>query len=143
MTDAFGVESRTRVVKRAVKSVASRRFSPSYGVHQGLIPDPNWPPTQFPTDSVAMQRKDRRVACALKLELDGRRVEVTGDLSKGGAMLMLPKRLKSNLLTVEVRGVAAQVAIVSVSARGNALAHHGRFVDAAAGARLWKALIAA
>jgi hypothetical protein len=143
MSDAFGVESHTSVMKRSVKSVESKRFSPSYGVHQGLIPDPNWPPAHFPDNNVAMQRKDRRVSCRFTLDLDGRRAEVLGDVSKGGVMFLLPVRVPATIVAIEVRGVRAQVTILSASQHGAELSHHARYIDAAEGARVWQALLKA
>lgn len=143
MSDAFGVESHTRVSRRATKSTEAARFSPSFGVHHGLIPDPNWPPAQFPDNSVAMQRRDRRVVCDLTVDIDGRREVVRGDLSKGGAMFLLAGRSVSNVAVVEVRGVRAEVSIVAVSTRGASVAHHAHFTDAKQGLQLWLALISA
>jgi hypothetical protein len=143
MADAFGVESHTRVTKRTAKSQESGRFSPSFGVHHGLIPDPNWPPAHFPDNSVAMQRKHRRVVCDFMLELAGRRVEVHGDVSKGGVMFLAPSAVTATTGVVEVRGVRAEVTILTSNPRGTEFAHHAQFVDAGLGARVWKALISA
>jgi hypothetical protein len=132
---------RVRIFTRRVKKKVGDAFSPSFGVHNGLIPDPNWPPAEFPKDSVAMQRKHRRIACEVVVEVDGRRTAVPGDLSAGGAMFLLPLRAASDLVTIEVRGVRAEAKILSVSKKGAQVAHHAQFVDAASAKALWAKLL--
>ncbi len=132
---------RVRIFTRRVKKTVGEKFSPSFGVHNGLIPDPNWPPAEFPKGSVAMQRKFRRVECTVMVEVDGRRVSVPGDLSAGGAMFVLPQRAANDVVTIEVRGVRAQAKVLSVSTKGTQVAHHAQFVDAAAAKALWAKLM--
>lgn len=141
MYDAHDRSNLRKVITRRAKSSVTEKFSPSFGVHQGMIPDPNWPPAEFPEGNVAMQRKDRRVACGFTLEVDGKRSEVTGDLSRGGAMFLLPARVAVQVVIIEVRGVRAEARVLSTSERNNQVAHHAQFIDADAAKALWKKLM--
>lgn len=142
MYDAFGSGSpRERVLRRRARHDEAEKFSPSFGVHKGLIPDPNWPPAQFPEDNVAMQRRFRRVRCELVVHAEGLRRKVTGDLSQGGAMVVLPYLLVADLVTIEVNGKAAEARILSSTSRGPLFAHHAQFIDETAGRAVWKELV--
>lgn len=143
MYDAFGNGARLRYLNRRTRKDEVKKFSPSFGVHAGLIPDPNWPPVQFPDNSVAMQRKHRRVACTFSLEVEGKKTVVNGDLSVGGAMFLLTKKLASPEVVIEIRGQSALARVLSSNTRGQGVAHHAQFIDPEDGARVWKALTAA
>jgi len=118
-----------------------RKFSPSFGVHKGLIPDPNWPPVEFPEDNVAMQRRFRRVRCDLVLHAEGLRRRVPGDLSKGGAMVLLPQMLTIPVVTIELNGKQAEAQVLSATPVGPLFAHHVQFIDEASGHAVWRELI--
>jgi len=143
MYDAFGNGARLRYLNRRTRKDEVTKFSPSFGVHAGLIPDPNWPPVQFPDNSVAMQRKHRRVACTFSLQVDGKKTVVNGDVSVGGAMFLLATSLAAPEVTIEIRGHSALARILSSNIRGQAVAHHAQFVDPEEGAKVWKALTSA
>jgi hypothetical protein len=141
MYDAHDRSTLRKVISRKARSSPAEKFSPSFGVHQGMIPDPNWPPAEFPEGNVAMQRKDRRVTCSFTLEVDGRRREVTGDLSRGGAMFLLPARAAVQVVMIELRGVRAEAQVLSTNARNNQVAHHAQFIDPEAAKAVWKKLL--
>jgi hypothetical protein len=142
MYDAFGSGGRPdRVLRRRVHDKESRKFSPSFGVHAGLIPDPNWPPVQFPEDNVAMQRKYRRVRCELILEAEGLRRRVPGDLSQGGAMVLLAHELSTGVVTIEFSGRRAEARVLSSTPHGPMFAHHAQFLDENAGRAVWRELV--
>jgi len=142
MYDAFGSGSRPdRVLRRKVRDDELHRFSPSFGVHRGYIPDPNWPPVQFPDDTLAMQRRFRRVRCELVVEAEGLRRRVPGDLSQGGAMVLLAERLVAPIITIELNGRRAEACVLSATPQGMLLAHHAQFLDEALGRAVWRELI--
>jgi hypothetical protein len=143
MYDAFGNGVRLRYLNRRTRKDEVKKFSPSFGVHAGLIPDPNWPPVQFPDNSVAMQRKHRRVACSFSLEVGGKKTTVQGDVSVGGAMFLLDKPLSVTEVAVEIRGQVARARVLSLNTRGPSVAHHAQFLDPEQGAKVWKALTSA
>jgi hypothetical protein len=143
MYDAFGNGARLRYLNRRTKKDEVHRFSPSFGVHEGLIPDPNWPPVQFPDNSVAMQRKYRRVACSFSLEVEGKKRTVHGDVSEGGAMFLLDAPLGVSEVVVEVRGQAALARVLTSNAKGPEVAYHAQFLDPEQGAKVWRALTSA
>jgi hypothetical protein len=143
MYDAFGNGARLRYLNRRTRKDEVKKFSPSFGVHLGLIPDPNWPPVQFPDNSVAMQRKHRRVACSFSLDIQGKKSAVQGDVSVGGVLFLWPEQLTVTEVIVEIRGQAALARVLSSNQRGAVIAHHAQFVDPAEGAKVWKALTSA
>jgi hypothetical protein len=143
MYDAFGNGARLRYLNRRTRKDEVKKFSPSFGVHVGLIPDPNWPPVQFPDNSVAMQRKHRRVACTFSLQVEGKKSTVSGDVSVGGVMFLWPQKLGVTEVIVEVRGVSALAKVLSSNQRAEVIAHHAQFVDPVEGAKVWKALTSA
>ncbi|MBL8910757.1 MAG: PilZ domain-containing protein [Archangium sp.] len=128
------------VSKRSTKSTAAGKFSPSFGVRRGLIKDPNWPPAQFPEHGTAASRRFRRVDTKFIISVRGEEAEVKGDVSEGGAMFLLDRRLDAKTVHVMVGGKAARAEILSCSKKGNAYAHHCRFTSADEAQPVWAAV---
>ncbi len=138
MHDAFTrAASRDTLSHRKLKDKNAYRFSPSYGVHKGMIPDPNWPPARFPEDSTAMARVHRRVPARFKVESDGKVYEVKGDMSKGGAMFMLPTKLDVQTVEVRLGDLAARAQLLAAHEKGAEVSHHVRFLDEGEATALW------
>ena len=141
MYDAFGSGSRPdRVLRRRAHHREVEKFSPSFGVHAGLIPDPNWPPVIIPPDSTAMKRRFRRVRCELVVEVDGSRRRAPGDLSQGGAMVLLEAPLTAAVIGIEFDGMRADARVLSATPEGLLYAHHVQFIDEEAGRAVWRRL---
>lgn len=141
MDNAFTKASSVSAVsRRRVRSRASEKFSPSFGVHRGLIRDPNWPPAELPEGGSAASRRFRRVEARFDVELRGESVTVVGDVSRGGAMFLLDRRVETKVVDVLVGGRAARAEVLSVSRKGDLYAHHCRFVDAAESMPVWRAV---
>ncbi len=126
------------VARRRVRSKASAKFSPSFGVHRGLIKDPNWPPAEFPEHGTAASRRFRRVETAFDVGLRGESVTVVGDVSQGGAMFLLGRRVETKVVDIMVQGVSARAEVLSTSKKGALWAHHCRFLDAAESMPVWQ-----
>lgn len=138
MYDAFSKAATVSpAAHRKLKKSNSAKFSPSYGVHRGLIKDPNWPPAEFPETGTAMSRRNRRVVAKFNVMVDGAPVSVEGDLSLGGAMFTMPTRLGAKSVVLELGGYKAQAEVLSASKKGNTFAHHCRFVDVNESRPLW------
>lgn len=116
---------------RKVKKHSNAAFSPSWGVHKGLIRDPNWPPAQFPEAGTAAARRSRRIACDFQVLIGQQSLNVHGDISKGGAMFILTERLPVSSVVVSYKGHRATAEVISHTTRGNQTAHHLRFVASA------------
>jgi hypothetical protein len=141
MYDAFDKSRGRRLTSRKLKTKAADRFSPSYGVHKGKIPDPNWPPPEFPEEGLAMQRKGRRIVCDFTVVSGAKKYKVHGDLSKGGALFYLPDLIASSDVTIELKDAKATAVVLGTSKVAKGVAHHARFTDEAEGAKVWEALI--
>lgn len=128
------------VINRSGRSTASGKFSPSFGVHRGLIKDPNWPPAQFPEHGTAASRRFRRVETKFVISVRGEELEVKGDVSEGGAMFLLDRRLEVKALHVVVGGKAARAEVLSCSKKGNLFAHHCRFTSVDEAQPVWAAV---
>jgi hypothetical protein len=118
-------------VHRKLKKHSNAQFSPSWGVHKGLIRDPNWPPAQFPTAGTAAARRSRRIACDFQVQVGGKTLNVHGDISRGGAMFTLAERLSATQVLVSYKGRSAAAEVISHTTRGAQTAHHLRFVASA------------
>ena len=141
MSDVFTkANSVGSVINRKGHSTASGKFSPSFGVRRGLIKDPNWPPAQFPEHGTAASRRFRRVELSFDVELRGESVSVRGDVSQGGAMFLLDRRVETKHVDIVVKGKAARAEVLSTSKKGNAFAHHCRFIDASESMPVWEAV---
>lgn len=141
MTDVFTKSSSVgTVIHRQGRSTASGKFSPSFGVHRGLIKDPNWPPAQFPEHGTAAARRFRRVELAFEVELRGETANVKGDVSEGGAMFLFERQVETRHVDIVVKGKAARAEVLSTSKRGTAFAHHCRFIDASEALPVWEAV---
>jgi hypothetical protein len=125
--------------RRKLKTTAAAKFSPSFGVHRGFIRDPNWPPPVMPENSHANARRHLRVAANFTVVLDGLPARVTGDLSRGGAMFLLPRDTGTREVLVQVGVHAARLKVLGVSDRAGQAAYHGQFLDRAESAPLWAA----
>ncbi|MFZ5440837.1 MAG: PilZ domain-containing protein [Myxococcota bacterium] len=141
MHDAFTKSASVKsVLNRPVHKKAAEKFSPSFGVHRGLIKDPNWPPAAFPEHGTAASRRFRRVELPFEISLRGEVMAVTGDISEGGAMFLLDHRLDAKHVDVVFKGHQARVEVLSTSKKGARFAHHCRFLDVAEVAPLWAAV---
>jgi hypothetical protein len=141
MSDVFTKSgSVSSVITRKGHSTASGKFSPSFGVHRGLIKDPNWPPAQFPEHGSAASRRFRRVELSFNVELRGEAHRVHGDLSEGGAMFLLDRKVETKHVDIVVNGLAARAEVLSASKKGASFAHHCRFIDSAEALPVWEAV---
>jgi hypothetical protein len=145
MSDVFTKSSSVgSVIHRQGRSTAAGKFSPSFGVRRGLIKDPNWPPAQFPEHGSAASRRFRRVESIFDIAItrgqDSESIEVKGDVSEGGAMFLLNRRLDAKHIDVVVKGHAAKAEVLSTSKKGNAFAHHCRFLDVTQSRPVWEAI---
>lgn len=139
MHDAFSkANSVSSVIKRNGRSTASGKFSPSFGVHRGLIKDPNWPPAQFPEHGTAASRRFRRIDTTFVVATRGEELTVKGDISEGGAMFLLDRKVDTRVVDVMVKGKAARAEVLSTSKKGTLFAHHCRFLDAAESMPVWQ-----
>lgn len=128
------------VINRKSRPEPTKKFSPSFAVHHGLIQDPNWPPAEFPESGNAAARRSRRVEANFEVEMRGERHQVHGDLSDGGAMFVLNHKVDTRVVDIVFNGRAARVEVLSISPRGADFSHHCRFVDAGEAQPLWDAL---
>ena len=141
MTDVFTKSGSVgSVIHRQGQSTASGKFSPSFGVRRGLIKDPNWPPAHFPEHGTAASRRFRRVESTFDLSFRGEQIEVKGDVSQGGAMFVLNRRLDTKQIEIVVKGHKAKAEVLSTSKKGNAFAHHCRFLDVSESGPVWEAV---
>lgn len=142
MSDVFTKStSIASVINRKGHSTASGKFSPSFGVHQGLIKDPNWPPAEFPDHGgSAASRRFRRVETSFKVELADETLTVRGDVSEGGVMFLLDRRVEQKHVKIIVKGRPARAELLSASKKGASFAHHCRFLDSAEALPVWEAV---
>lgn len=141
MSDVFTkAGSVSSVINRKGHSTASGKFSPSFGVHRGLIKDPNWPPAEFPEHGTAASRRFRRVEMQFGVELRGEAHQVRGDVSEGGVMFLLDRKVETKHVDIIVKGLAARAEVLSASKKGTAFAHHCRFIDSAEALPVWEAV---
>jgi hypothetical protein len=135
----FSSAATNSAIHRKTRTSSSEKFSPSYGVHKGYIPDPNWPPAELPEGARAMSRKSRRQVMTYNVLVQNKWVEVKGDLSKGGALFLLPERMEQKYAHVHYGSHVARVEILSTSKKGSMFGHHCRFIDEKESAPLWEA----
>lgn len=141
MSDVFTKSSSvSSVINRKGHSTASGKFSPSFGVRRGLIKDPNWPPAEFPEHGSAASRRFRRVEMSFGVELLGEAHAVKGDVSEGGAMFLLDRKVDSKHVDIVVKGAVARAEVLSASKKGHFFAHHCRFLDSAEALPVWEAV---
>ncbi len=131
----FGSSARRLHLKRRFDKSAESKAkpqSPSFGVHHGLIRNPNWPPppgVSMPTD----RRLAKRVRYSFQILVGGRAVTVAGDISATGAMFLLERLLPSSHveLAIEVPGETQprrlSGEVIRTSNKGGFIAHHVRF----------------
>ncbi len=141
MHDAFTkTASVSSVINRTGTSKVSSKFSPSFGVRRGLIKDPNWPPAEFPEHGAAASRRFRRIETTFDVALRGEQVTVKGDVSQGGAMFLLDRRVDTKVIDIVVKGHAARAEVLSASKKGAMFAHHCRFLDVSESQPVWEAI---
>ena len=141
MDDAFRKSaSPSSVINRSAKSKKAGRFSPSFGVHQGLIKDPNWPPAEMPEKGTAAARRSKRVLLPFHIVVQGETYPVQGDISEGGAMFLLGNELQQKTVDIKLGDALARVEILSVSKKGKAWAHHCRFLETKKAKLVWAAV---
>jgi hypothetical protein len=144
MHDAFSkAGSVSSVINRTGRSTASGKFSPSFGVHRGLIKDPNWPPAQFPEHGSAASRRFRRIDTRFVVATRGEELSVAGDISEGGAMFLLDRRVDTKVVDVVFNGHSARAEVLSCSKKGALFAHHCRFLDQNESKPVWQAVASA
>src|SRR5689334_19456573 len=87
----------------------------------------------------AAPRRFRRVEFSFGVELPGEpgswttveALEVKGDVSEGGAMFLLDRKLDAKTVDIVVKGSTARAEVLSASKKGHYFAHHCRFLDSA------------
>ena len=109
MFDAFNRAGGANARRRT--GTNGMHFSPSFGVRNGYIKDPNWPPAQMPEEGTAAQRRQLRVKCGFMIRSNGVLRATAGDLSAGGAKFSVESRI----------GDAVEVLVGDVSARATVL----------------------
>ncbi len=134
---ASGGSARRLYLKRRFdKKPKSKPQSPSFGVHNGLIRNPNWPPgpgVQMPTD----RRLSKRVEYGFDLLYAGRSIAVRGDVSATGAMFVLDRLMPSSHVQLSVRVPEereprrVEADVIRTSYKGQFIAHHVRFSEPA------------
>ena len=127
---------RLHLRRRFDKTQKTKPQSPSYGVHNGLIRNPNWPPppgVEMPTD----RRMSPRFEYSFELLYAGRAITVNGDVSATGAMFVLERLMPTSHVELSVRipgeSLPRRVAgeVIRTSYKGAHIAHHVRFNDPA------------
>jgi hypothetical protein len=108
-------------------------FAASMLVRKGLVADVERP---LPS-SEAPKRKAKRIPTSLKAKVGGKWRRVSGDVSGGGALLLLAEQLQESQVEISIalqgeeRKWDALAEIVRCEYRGERIAYHLRFVDAA------------
>src|SRR5688572_1558886 len=139
MYDAFSKAGGANVRRRQGNG-SSMHFSPSYGVRNGFIKDPNWPPAQLPDEGAAAQRRHLRVKCSFKVRVPGGKpMETGGDISAGGAKFALTGAIGSDV-EVLAGGVCARATVLQVLKGGGMFTYRVKFLDAAAGDELFESV---
>ncbi len=128
--------SRRLAFKRRFKEAKPKPQSPSFGVHHGLIRNPNWPPppgVTMPTD----RRLAKRVLYSFEIMYAGRAMTVTGDVSATGAMFVMDRLMPTAHIEMSVRVPNEREPrrikgeIIRTSYKGEYIAHHVRFSEPA------------
>jgi hypothetical protein len=136
MYDAFDRSYLQTLHRRRIKHAHTREaISGSFGVRHGLIKDPNWPPTRFPEEGTATQRRSLRTDAAFSIRIDGEEpVPVIGNISEGGVMFTLPLRVDGSrievIASVDGGERLALIDVLRTRVESGLVRHHGRFVDA-------------
>ena len=142
-----GVARRVSFKRRFDKSVKTKPQSPSFGVHSGLIRNPNWPPgpgVQMPTD----RRLAKRVRYSFDLLYAGRAINVSGDVSATGAMFVLDRLMPISHVHLSVRVPdereprKVEADVIRTSYKGQYIAHHVRFSEPSQFADAMKQIVA-
>jgi hypothetical protein len=128
-------------VRRRLSS-KSNAFNPSFGVRKGLLADGD----KVAEGAEGNRRKSRRWPLSFEVAVAGRRMRVAGDLSAGGAMVLLPTEVAVPEMTLFVKDPStgtehsATGKVVSVRRRGARFAHGVAFGETAAFAAMLERL---
>jgi len=137
---------RLHLRRRFDKGPKAKPQSPSFGVHNGLIRNPNWPPppgVEMPTD----RRLSPRFAYTFELLYAGRAITVNGDVSATGAMFVLERLMPSANVELSLRvpgeAVPRRVTgeVIRTSYKGEHIAHHVRFNESSPFADAIKSIV--
>ncbi len=137
MESGYGGSSGLLHRRRFKPKAKSDSFSPSYGVRMGLIPNPSWPPPPGVEDATE-RRTARRVPLTFQLGLpQGKRLQVRGNVSAGGALFLLTAPLAATQVDLYVT-VPAQTeelhmvgVLIAATAQDGAVVHRVRWQDPA------------
>ncbi len=127
---------------RKFNQAKGSRFSPSYGVHQGYIRDPNWPPAHFPEEGLANSRRFRRIPASFQVSVEGSDpITVTGNLSLGGVMFAMTRELNTTQIEVGVGKHLAAAEVVASGPKNALFVYRARFTDVDRASEIWLALM--
>jgi len=118
--------------RRNLKGRKDSSIPSSMGVRMGYVSDVERPPPP----GVPSKRRSKRIPTSVHILRDGAWKRVAGDLSGGGALLLLDSKIEEGQLelTVELadgsRKWHAVAEILRREPRGRRVAHHLRFNDA-------------
>lgn len=118
--------------RRNLKGKKETSIPSSMGVRLGYVSDVERPPPE----GVPSKRRSRRIPTSVHILRDGSWMRVAGDLSGGGALLLLDSRIEESELemTIELADGSkkwhALAQVLRREQRGRRIAHHLRFNDA-------------
>jgi hypothetical protein len=114
-------------------------FSPSFGVRNGFIKDPNWPPANISDDQgAAANRRQLRVKCGFMIRIAGANLVPTfGDISAGGAKFTLDAAI-GNEVEVLAGDFVAKAEVLQVLKGAGKFVYRVKFTDANAGAQVFE-----
>ena len=113
-------------------------FSPSYGVRNGFIKDPNWPPAQMPEDGSVSNRRQLRVKCGFMIRIAGANLVPTfGDISSGGAKFTLDAAI-GNEVEVLAGDFVAKAEVLQVLKGAGKFTYRVKFTDPEAGNQIFE-----
>lgn len=118
--------------RRNFKGSGPMPVSASKAVQRGLVAELERP---LP-EGAAAQRNARRIPALFKLHEEGSWIRVSGDISKGGALLLLADKREGSVhlhiqLANELQSWSVTGEIIGCEKRGERYAHHVRFVTPA------------
>lgn len=118
--------------KRSLKGKKTSGISASMGVRLGYVADVERPPPE----GMPSKRQSKRIPTSLRIFRDGAWHRVAGDLSAGGALLLLDGKVETPELEVIIEladGTGrwqTHAKILRRELRGRRIAHHLRFENA-------------
>lgn len=128
--------------KRALKGKKTEGISASMGVRLGYVADVERPPPE----GTPSKRQSKRIPTSVRILRDGQWHRVAGDLSAGGALLLLDGSVDTPELEVVIELADgsgkwhAHAKILRREQRGRRIAHHLRFDNAEEVAGLGEAI---